>query len=381
MMTHTQITSRQRVATALAHKEPDRVPMDLGGTLASGINYHAYQELLEYLGIEEKWEWDAERSQTVRVSAAVRRRLNVDVVNVRAPAPASRYWQEGPLECQEDIWKVIWKKPPDGHYYTSHVPFAGDVTLADLEAFAWPDPTEPAWVEGVVDLVSAAREQGDEAVTLNLPVGFIHQTQFLRGYEDWLTDLLLNRKFAESLMDRVLEVHIEIARRLLKLVGDQIDVVTYGDDIGFQGGPMLSEKLYCEMIKPRHRRMFETIKAHTSAPIFFHTCGAVADLVPHLIDIGVDILNPVQVSAVGMDTADLKRKYGQHISFWGAVDTHQVLPYGTEEDVRAEVRRRIDDLATGGGYVLAAVHNIQAGVPPAHVVAMFDEGRLYGRRA
>jgi len=375
------MTSRQRVLTALAHKEPDRVPIDLGGTLASGINYRAYEELLAHLGISEGWTWDAERSQTVQVSESVRRRLQLDLVGVRPPAPtAVRRWHEGNLQCWQDNWGVTWACPPGGHYYAAHVPLAGERTLADLAAFPWPDPTDPMWVEGLPELVRAARALGDYALCLILPVGFVHQAQFLRGYEAWLTDLLLNRPFAEALMERVLEIQLEISRRVLAIAGDQIDVIAFGDDVAFQDGPMMSPRLYGQMILPRHRRMFEAFHAGTAAPLFYHSCGAVASLIPQLIDIGVDVLNPVQVSSAGMDTARLKREYGKRLSFWGAIDTHWALPFGSADDVRAEVRRRIDDLAEGGGYVLAAVHNVQHGVPPANVTAMFDEALRYGRR-
>lgn len=141
---------------------------------------------------------------------------------------------------------------------------------------------------------------------------------------------------------------------------------------------MISPALYRKFIKPRHRRYFEAIRARTPAKILFHTCGAVTKLIPDLIDIGVDFLNPVQVSAAQMDTSFLKREYGERIGFWGAIDASRVLPMGSVEDVRAEVRRRIRDLAPGGGFVLAAVHNIQADVPPQNVVAMFEAGIASG---
>ena len=376
------MTSRQRVLAALAHQEPDRVPIDLGGTLASGINYRAYEELLSYLGLHEKWTWDAERSQTAQVSEQVRRRLQLDVVGVRSPSHAPlRRWREGDLECWEDNWGVTWACPPGGHYYTAKWPFAGDPSIADLNAFPWPDPTDPIWTEGVVEAVEAARAQGDYAVCLILPVGMVHQSQFMRGYEAWLTDTLLNRPFLEALMDRILEIQLEVFRRVVSLVADRVDIVAFGDDVAFQGGPMLSPRLYDALIAPRHRRVFDALHAATRAAVYYHTCGSVVSMIPQLIDMGVDILNPVQVSAAGMDTAQLKRQYGRQLCFWGAIDTHHVLPFGTPDEVRNEVRRRIDDLAAGGGYVLAAVHNVQHGVPPANIVAMFDEALRYGRRS
>lgn len=377
----TEMTSRERILTTLAHKEPDRVPIDLGGTMATGINYGAYLDLVDYLGMQEELVWDLSRSRTAQVSDAVRRRLGLDCVGVRSPAQASlRSWQEGGVEYLEDAWRVVWACPPGGHFYTIDEPFAGQPSLSDLDAFPWPDPTDPAWTAGLDEQIAEARALGDYALCLSLPVGFIHQSQFMRGYENWLIDMVLNRQFVEGLMDRVMEIQIEVIRRVLDRVGDKIDVLVYGDDIGFQTGPMVSPALYMEVLAPRQKRVFETLHAGSSAPVFYHTCGAVSGLIPQLIDMGVDILNPVQVSATGMDPTELKKRYGDRLSFWGAVDTHAVLPYGTPEEVREEVRRRVDQLAEGGGYVLAAVHNIQAGVPPANIVTMIEEGRAYGRR-
>jgi len=375
------MTSRERVLAALSHKEPDRVPIDLGGTLASGINNQAYEELLDYLGTEDDWVWESVRGHTAKVGESVRRRLGLDCINISMLGPPPvRTWKEGNLECYQDEWDVVWACPPGGHYYTAQVPFTSNATLSDLAAFSWPDPTDPVWTDGLAARVAAARELGDYALCLNLPVGFVHQSQFVRGYEEWLTDLLLNRQFAETLMDRVLEFQLEVYTRALKAVGNEIDVICFGDDIGFQNGPMVSPRIYEGVIAPRQRRVFDTLHTHSPAPVFYHTCGSVVSMIPQLIDMGVDILNPVQVSATGMEPADLKREFGRDLSFWGAIDTHKVLPYGTPDDVRAEVRRRIDELGDGGGYILAAVHNVQQGMPAANVVAMFEEAVRYGRR-
>lgn len=373
------MSSRQRVLSAIYHRQPDRVPIDVGGTMATGINMLAYQELLNHLGIQENPELESYRGRTARVSEQVRRRLHADVVNVPLPGPAPRrVWQEGELSCYEDEWGVWWACPPGGHYYTIREPFAGEPSLHDIRTYPWPDPTDAVWTAGLAEKVEEARRLGDYAVCLSLPVGFIHETQFLRGYEAWLTDLLLNRPFIEALMDAVMDIQLEIFRRALELVGDKVDLVAIGDDIGFQNGPMVSPALYDAVIAPRQRRLFRTLRDAAPAALFYHTCGSVVPMIPRLIDMGVQILNPVQVSAAGMDTAVLKREFGRDLCFWGAVDTQRVLPRGTPAEVRDEVRRRIDDLAEGGGYVLAAVHHIQHGVPPQNILAMCDEALEYG---
>ncbi len=381
MTTMDTMNSRQRVLSAIYHRQPDRVPIDVGGTMATGINVLAYQELLDHLGIQEDLELESYRGRTARVSEPVRRRLHADVVNVPLPGPAPRrVWQDGELSCYEDEWGVWWACPPGGHYYTIREPFAGEPSRHDIHAYPWPDPTDAVWTAGLVEKVEQARRLGDYAVCLSLPVGFIHESQFLRGYEAWLTDLLLNRPFIEALMDAVLDIQLEIFRRALALVGDRVDLVAIGDDIGFQNGPMVSPALYDAVIAPRQRRLFRALRDAAPAALFYHTCGSVVPMIPRLIDMGVQILNPVQVSAAGMDTAALKREFGRELCFWGAVDTQRVLPRGTPAEVRAEVRRRIDDLADGGGYVLAAVHHIQHGVPPQNILAMCDEALEYGGR-
>jgi len=184
-----------------------------------------------------------------------------------------------------------------------------------------------------------------------------------------------DRPLAERLLDGITEFSIESANRYLDQVGELLDVYQYGDDVSTQLGWMISPEAYVSLIKPRQKRLFDAIRAKTSAKLFYHGCGAVFDLIPHLIDIGVDVVNPVQVSARGMDTARLKATYGRDVVFWGGgVDTQQVLPFGTRDQVRAEVWHRVRDLGPDG-FVWAAVHNVQSGVPPENVVAAFDAVR------
>jgi len=186
-------------------------------------------------------------------------------------------------------------------------------------------------------------------------------------------------EFSAKLVDGITDIYIEAVDRYLAEVGHLIDVFTFWDDVSTQQGWMISPDSYVEVIKPRQKRLFEAIKSRTDAKLFYHGCGAVYELIPHLIEIGVDIMNPVQVSAEGMDSKQLKKAYGDDIVFWGGgVDTQKVLPFGTPDEVRDEVKRRIDDFAPGGGFVFATVHNIQAFVPPENIEAAFDTALNYG---
>ena len=200
------------------------------------------------------------------------------------------------------------------------------------------------------------------------------------GMQNYLMSLASDPKLANYLMDKITDIYIESCNNYLDEIGSYIQVFVYYDDLNSQNGWMINPETYRKMIKPKQRRLVDAIKKKTSAKLFFHACGAVFDLIPDLIDLGFDILNPVQVSARGMDTRHLKQTYGKEITFWGGgVDTQHVLPFGTQAEVVDEVKRRIDDLAPGGGFVFAAIHNIQSQVPPENIVALFDTALEYGK--
>ncbi|MEW6228752.1 MAG: uroporphyrinogen decarboxylase family protein, partial [Bacillota bacterium] len=232
-------------------------------------------------------------------------------------------------------------------------------------------------VNGVEAEVLSYYEKG-YAVVVNIRGGFIGQSQLMRGFEGWFTDIALDSGPICDLMDRILQYQTDLTCAMLERVGDKVDVVVYGDDIGTQNGPMVSPAMYRKHLKPRQAKLVQAIKGKTSAWIHYHTCGGVYPLIPDFIEIGVDVLNPIQVSARDMDPARLKREFGDKLSFWGGIDTHRVLPYGTPDDVRAEVKLRLTQMAEGGGYVLNSVHNIQADVPLENIMAMFEAALEYG---
>jgi uroporphyrinogen decarboxylase len=374
------MTHRERVLKALKHQTPDRVPVDLAGTFASTITLKGYERLRRHLGIQKETIVMSRRSQTAQPHEEVLQHFDIDTRGIQPRGPAG--WEDKvfPDGSYQDEWGVIRSRPPEGgHFYVSGSPFAGDPTLPDLQQHRWPDPYDPGYVEGLAEESRRLHQQTDFAVILNFPVGIVHQAQFLRGYEAWLTDLILNPAFAESLMDRLLEIYLIIGERMIAATGGHFDIIFYGDDVAFQNGPMMSLDLYRKMIKPRHQQLFAHLKAKAQAPLLFHSCGSVYSLMEDLIEIGVDCINPVQVSAKDMDAKRLKKEFGDRMAFWGGIDTHKVLPFGTPDDVRAEVKGRIEDLAPGGGYVLNSVHNLQPEVPPENIVAMFEAAKEFGR--
>jgi len=374
------MSHRQRVLAALNHREPDRVPLDLGSTRSTSLVIEAYTSLNSYLKVEEPPRIFSKWLHIAHPNQAMLERFAIDTRGLSQGDPD--HWQDivFPDGSYQDEWGVVRSKPEGCLYYDlTRSPFQGEPSLEDLRKFPWPDPHDPGRCRGLADSARRLHQETDYAVVLNMPGGIVHQSQFMRGFEGWFTDLILNPTFFHALMDRLADLWIEMARDELEAVGNWVDICFYGDDVAFQNGPMMSQELYRKMIKPYHKRLFSFIKSRTSAKILYHTCGSVVHLIPDLIDMGVDALNPVQVSAQGMDTRRLKQEFGRHISFWGGIDTQKVLPFGTPEEVAAEVRRRIEDLAPGGGYVLCAVHNIQADVPPENICAMYDAALEYGR--
>jgi uroporphyrinogen decarboxylase len=374
------MTHRERVLKTLKRQKPDRVPVDLAGTFASTITLQGYERLKRHLGIQKETIVMSRRSQTAQPHEEVLQHFDIDTRGIQPRGPAA--WEDKifPDGSYQDEWGVIRSRPPEGgHFYVSGSPFAADPTVRDIQQHRWPDPYDPGYVEGLAEESRRLHQETDFAVILNFPVGIVHQAQFLRGYEAWLTDLILNPVFAESLMDRLLEIYSIIGERMIAATGGHFDIIFYGDDVAFQNGPMMSLDLYRKMIKPRHQQLFAHLKTKAQAPLLFHSCGSVYPLMDDLIEIGVDCINPVQVSAKDMDTKRLKKEFGDRMAFWGGIDTHKVLPFGTPDDVRAEVKGRIEDLAPGGGYVLNSVHNLQPEVPPENIVAMFEAAKEFGR--
>mgnify|MGYP005848287415 CR=1 FL=1 len=371
------MTPRERVLAAIERRQPDRVPIDVGGSSFTTIIGQAYERLKSYLGIESETHYMKRKSRSVLLDERVAQRLHTDTRPLVVGNPDG--WQDVyyPDGSFQDEFRVIWRSAPGGHYNPVGSPL-GAADLADLDAFPWPDPLDPGRTRGLRALARRLHQETNYAIVLSLPVGFVHLSQYLRGYEQWLMDIILNPVFLETLMDRALDWWLQLTGKVLEEVGPYVDVVAFGDDVAFHDRTIVDLGRYRKLFKPRHKQMVDLIKRKSQARVLYHCCGAVRTLIDEFIDIGVDALNPVQVSSAGMETAELKAAFGDRICFWGAIDTGHTLPMGTPDEVRAEVRRRIHDLAPGGGYVLASVHNIQEDVPPENILAMVDAAVAFG---
>jgi uroporphyrinogen decarboxylase len=381
-------TSRRRVEVALNHQEPDRVPYDLGGTILTGIHHLAYRRLRRYLGLPEvEVEIEDPIQQLARVHEDVKQRLKVDVWGVnpaKARGVGGPAWSEGGYDKLVDEWGIEWWKPQVGGLYSDmrRHPLANLTKAAELAKVKFPDPLDPGRYEGMAQRANDLMNQQQVAYVLgrNAP-GIFEIAIWLRGFAGFFSDMVANQPLAEALMDILCEIKMKYWARALELVGQNVMMISEADDLASQDRCLCSPALYRKLIKPRHTRLFSFIKQQAKVPvrIFYHSCGAIAPLLPDLIESGIDILNPVQVSAAGMDTRELKRQFGRDLTFYGGgVDTQRILPHGTPGEVRAEVRRRIEDLAPGGGFIFNTVHNIQADVPPQNIVAMWETLQEYG---
>lgn len=372
------ITHRDRVLMALSHQLPDRVPIDFGGTKNSSIHILAYEQLKDCLGITSETRLIDRMMQAAEVEDAVLRRFDVDTRAVLAGSPDQRCGREIDDDSYQDEWGVVFRRPPGSYWYDPvRSPLAGEISLGTIANYPYPDPHDPGCVRGILPRIEHLRRTTDCALVLYLPSAFIHKTQYLRGFEDWFIDVVRDQRPICALFDAVLEVSMALAGEILAVAGHLVDVVNTSDDIGGQHGLLISPEAYRALIKPRQRAYFEFIRTRTPAPILFHSCGSIYDIMEDLIEIGVQAINPVQTQARGMQAERLARDFGDRICFWGGVDTQCVLPFGTPEEVRVEVARCIGDLGQAGGYVLAAVHNIQPEVPPENVIAMFEAARAF----
>ena len=372
------ITHRERVRLSLNHQEADRVPFDLGGGVA-GMTVVPYQRLKQYLGIPgEVGNYNRDWLIMTDYDEALLKTFDIDTRRIYLGAPKNWTRQFNPDGTWRDILGIL-RKPASFYIEMVDNPLRG-ASLEDIDKYPWPDYTDPGLYEGLEEKVEHLYFNTDYALVGPVVAGGIFETaMWLRGAENFLVDLLQDKPFARKLLTKLLEIHTGYLERYLDIVGPYIDIMEYNDDFGTQRGLLISPSLYREMIKPLHKELVELIKSKTNAKVFQHTCGSVYDLVGDLIDIGVDVLNPVQPRAAGNDSFRLKREFGDRLVFHGGVDVQDVMPRGTVEDVAQEVRTRLQAFAPGGGYIFAAAHNIQADVPPENMVAMFKAANNWGR--
>ncbi len=401
--------SRERVLLSLNHEQPDRMPVDLGGHRSSGIAAIAYAKLRTALGLEPRpiRVYDPIQQLAV-IDEDVLDRFHVDTIELgRGFAVADEYWVDWTLPdgtpCQMPCWAapervpdgwvlknrnglIVGRMPDQALYFEQcYWPYKdGDDLdrLADaLDETIWvaiaspPGPLADG-VDGARTLQDGARSlraRTDRAIIGLFGGNLLEIGQFLYRIDNFLMLLAGNPKRAHEFLDRLVELHLANLEKYLGLVGDSIDIILFGDDLGMQNGPQMSPGMYEEFFKPRHAKMWRRAKELADVKVMLHCCGGVRPLLNHLIEAGLDAINPVQISCAGMDARDLKRDFGDRLTFWGGgCDTHRILSGGTPDEIRTHVRQQVEVLKPGGGFVFQQVHNVLADVPPENIIAMLN---------
>jgi uroporphyrinogen decarboxylase len=377
-----QMTHRQRVATALDHQEPDTVPMDFGTGGNTSPVPEVYQRLTHLLQIPYELKPVPHIMRLAKVDERVLQILDIDTRPIyMAPNPKNRRLCSVPGFFYDE-WGVKWREYGVGGITYREIAESPlqDATLDDLENYPWwPDPLDPSLYAGLEEYAQKKYATTDYAL-VGCPAfnSLWERAYFLCGFQRMLEGLLTEPEFVHAVFRKITDIIKQSLVIYLSKVGKLIQLVKMGDDLGAQDNSLISPRVYRQSIQPYHRELFQLIHAHSPARVFLHSCGSVYNLLPDFIAAGVDILNPVQVSAKNMDSKGLKHEFGDRLSFWGAIDTQHVLPHGSTAEVEAEVQRRIADLAPGGGYVLAPVHNFQADVPAENILTMYRTARLMG---
>ncbi len=373
---------RERTLAALDHKEPDRVPLDFGGRNTT-IHLYAHETLMRHLALSGPTpRLRSYHTQVVEPDPQLLRRFERVSAVFFPRAPAGYVFAVDPAtSTYVDEWGTRFYMPPNGYYYDIQSgPLAATRTEEDLRRYRWPDPTDPSRIAGLAEEVEAAWTAGEKVLMMcSATPGLWEHSWYMFGLEQAFLNLAGNQRLVEAFTERLLEWQMAYWDLVLEAVGKYVDLVQIGEDLGTQQGPIMSPASFRKIYKPRMRRLLESIRRKTAARVYLHSCGSIYRFIPDLIECGVQVLNPVQVNAKEMDSARLKREFGQDLTFWGGGCDPVVLGTRTPGEVVEDVKRRIDDLAPGGGYVFGSVHNIQANVPPENIVAMFDAALEFGR--
>lgn len=367
------MNSRERVLAALDHKKTDRVPLDIGGINNSTMHATIEKELKKKLGLKDNGTNIMAVNQGVVVpDESVLEHFGCDTRCVYMNE--ARPWRyDASKDVYYDQWNIGLKMNPDGFYYNNFEhPLAAAAEPSDLDAYEFFEPNEEI-VKGLEDRI--AKFQGDYCLVLE---GFREPMfglpSWLRGTENFYCDLVSEDGMADALLDKILSHYIKWTSYVLDRVGSKIDVLKVADDMGTQSSLLLSPDTYRKYIKPRQAALYGHMKKKCpKAKLLLHACGAVRPILGDLIEIGVDAINPVQISAAGMEPRELKAEFGQKLTFWGGgVDTQHTLQFSTPAEVKREVRKNMAVFKENGGFVFTQVHNIMPGVPVDNVIAMYE---------
>lgn len=405
------MNSRERIWAAIKHQEADRVPIDIGGTGVTNINLNAYANLKKHLGLTDGMArvfhtW----IQVAEIEPALRARLHSDTVTLprykmSLGVPNAEFkpftfdfipdtpflvpvgFNPGRNEGGDYVWYehdvLLAEQPIEGKqgYSLRYHPLREATTEREIDE--WFDTYDGNFlgrirvtdeeVEWARAFAKHLRETTDQAIVADYFGTVLEAAQGIIGWDTIYMHMLSEPQLAHHFFDRLSHELVTGIKKYLSAVGEYIDIFMFADDLGHQRGPMMKHEIYREMVFPGHQAVFQAVKENSQAAIFFHTDGTVISLLPDLIEAGMDIFNPVQTDAAQMDPAMLKKEFGNQITFWGGgIDTHSVLPFGTPDEVREDVKRRIEILGPGGGFVFASIHNMLGDAPPENILAAVD---------
>ncbi len=385
------MTPRARLATALQHQEPDRVPTDFLATpeVWRKLNAHLHPDVtgLDFGGFMEP-----EREALLRHFEIDSRVLSYDMFcappeSVYRPGAQQDWWSSLDRSTPNRMWR---QKNPDGtnydiwgahrqkveHQYGAYeefatYPLATAESVSDLKNHPWPTPE---WWDFSA-LPSLMRElDKHQEYHLRFRIGSVFEIAWqLRGMQEFLMDLASHPEFPLYVMDRLTEVYVENLRRVLEIAGDRLDMVYFYDDVAMKNSLMISRQMWADFVRPRHKQLVDLAHAH-GKKVMYHCDGAIYALIPDLIELGIDLLNPIQPDAKNMEAEKLKREFGDKLAFHGGLDIIGVLPTGTPDEVRAAVKKCVNVLGEGGGYVLCSSHHIQSDTPVENILAMYEVG-------
>ncbi len=411
------MNSRQRILASIDHREPDVLPIDFGSTSVTGISATTYSKLTKTLGMSDsKTRVYDVVSQLAQPEEEILEKFQSDAIDVgRLYNEDDQAWKDITLPNGTPVQFPAWFQPipqPDGAwdvyekegdriatmalgatffdqtcypYQQGYPPNFKDLPKAmakvhwsKLARSPWDHSGEPDFWDQLRQRVIAYRQNSMKTIVITAGCSIFEMGCFLRSMENFLVDILASPVQVETLLDALMELHLETLGKICNAVGDVVDILRFGDDLGTNMGPLISPKIYRSLFKPRHKILCDYVKKHSQMRIFLHSCGSVYKLIPDLIEAGYDILNPIQISAKDMEPERLKREFGKNITFWGGgCDTQHVLYKGSPNDVKEHVQKNIEIFAPGGGFIFATVHNILSDVPPENVIAMFEAVNEY----
>jgi uroporphyrinogen decarboxylase len=413
------MTSRERVKISLNHHEPDRVPVDLGAMRSTGIAAIAYNNLLAELGLTDlRCRMYDFQQQIAYPDQVVRERFHVDAMDVGQAFLDHDDWREWPLHYGQKAFipkylsveadeqgnmllrnkegRVVGRKPHTSLYTDqSYWPWKDLPSIpqafepSELSSHMWAVPCPPFHIDFVHDeqifesfrkKIETMHRETDASLMISIGHNLFEQGTFMRGIDGFLADIYTDETGVARFLDSLLDIYMPTLQRILDGVKDYVDVIEFGDDLGTQQGTWISPAKLKGLFIPRYRKMWRYVHENSDCKVFLHSCGSVYDFLPMLIDAGLDILNPVQTNTANMEQKRLKAEFGKDLTFWGGgCSTQDILQRGTPEQVRDDVRRRIEVFAPGGGFVFTQIHNILADVPPRNVIAMFEAASEFGK--